>query len=227
MGNTVVTDTTPERDFQQYYDMYFDYVSGSIRDNDLKGSVSLMYAKMLWTVGCSIFCALANFVLLIFLFMDKEQRNLIYFPLMLQALADIIGPGIANAIYEMNLYPTFKNELEKMLSYDGRFELHVYVIRNILNRVNGKIGCFTDLLRQLLNEYTTGVCVALSAFYRYILVCHPTKNILKPKALVKISISVSACILLASAVVVIDIIFNCPLRSCEPNLTVLASQRCS
>ena len=177
---------------------------------------------MISTLGSSIFCSVLNFMLLVFLFMDKEQRNLIYFPLMLQALADIIGPGAANAIYEVKLYPKFIEEIEFQIRAGGRIQISQSFLANEINQVDGKEGCFTNLLRQLLNEYTTGVCVALSAFYRYILVCHPTKQILTPKVLLTITMSALACLLMASATVVVDLILNCPLRSCEPYETLLA-----
>ena len=159
--------------------------------------------------------------------MDKEQRSFIYFPLMLQAFVDIIGPGIANAIYEVRLYPSFSYSVNLWSNEDPRSELSQWRLRDSIDQVYGKVECFSTLLRQLLNEYTTGVCVALSAFYRYILVCHPTKNILKKKFLWRITISISACILIASATVVCDMFFDCPLRSCEQNPSELACQQCS
>ena len=219
--------TTPERDFQNYYDIHsvIYQLYGHVSGNDVMKTINIMYAKMISTLGSSIFCSVLNFMLLVFLFMDKEQRNLIYFPLMLQALADIIGPGIANAIYEIKLYPKFIKEVESQLYLGGGIQIDQSFLANEINQVDGKEGCFTNLLRQLLNEYTTGVCVALSAFYRYILVCHPTKQILTPKVLLTITMSALACLLMASATVVVDLILNCPLRSCEPYETLLAYWR--
>ena len=226
-GSTVITDTTPQRDFQQYYDMYFEDLTGSVLIEDLEDTVNPMHTKMILTLSSSVFCFVSNFALLIFLFMDKEQRSLIYFPLMLQAFVDIIGPGIANAIYEVRLYPSFSYSVGFWNDENVASELFQWLLRDSINQVPGKVGCFSNLLRQLLNEYTTGVCVALSAFYRYILVCHPTKNFLKKKVLWRITISISACILIASATVVCDMFFDCPLRSCEQNPSELACQQCS
>ena len=50
-------------------------------------------------------CVVMNFILLSFLLVTKEYRKWMFYPVMFQALIDICGPGVANAIYEWKVVP--------------------------------------------------------------------------------------------------------------------------
>ena len=54
-----------------------------------------------------------------------------------------------------------------------------------------RLGCLLVLFRNVLNEYTTGICVTASAFFRYCYVCHPTRQILTEKRLRGISVCIA------------------------------------
>ena len=69
-------------------------------DDSLLG---FMGAKQVTEIFLSTVCILYNFLLLVFLVKTKEFRNWAFFPMMLQAFVDLIGPGIANIAFEWKL----------------------------------------------------------------------------------------------------------------------------
>ena len=87
-----------------------------IDDNLLR----FMGAKQVTEIFLSTICILYNFLLLVFLVKTKEFRNWASFPMMLQAFLDLIGPGIANIVFEWKL----AFEIEKYIEWMA----HRYII---------------------------------------------------------------------------------------------------
>ena len=73
-----------------------------------------------------------------------------------------------------------------------------------------RLGCLLVVFRNILNEYTTGICVTASAFFRYCYVCHPTRIILTEKRLrgVAICIAIFAVMSLALNMVYFALVFQ-------------------
>ena len=88
-------------------------------------------------------------------------------------------PGISNIVYEVLSY----EYTVSVLSYRSMY-LSAYAG---IPRDSFRLGCLLVVFRNILNEYTTGICVTASAFFRYCYVCHPTRNILNEKRLRSIS----------------------------------------
>ena len=100
----------------------------------------------------SALCVFLNSLLVLFLATNKGFRDLKFFPLALQAVVDIIGPGMANFVFEIVSYRNVKKEVF-MFRNDG---LSVRSMEFTLSRIGGVPGCLLALLRMVLNEYTTG-----------------------------------------------------------------------
>ena len=113
-----------------------------------------------------------NTLLLIFLFSHKESRSWMFFPLMMQATVDIIGPGIANMIYEWKLYFHWPVAYEYFTTSTD-YKEPLIDNEDTLQALPGPFACVLMHFRSLLNEYSTGYCLLATAFFRYILVCHP------------------------------------------------------
>ena len=107
----------------------------------------------------------------------------------MQAAIDIAGPGFANIAYNIISYGNLRYELdyiEYLLSED--FEK--------LTIVSGKLGCTLTFFRSILNEYTTGICVLTSSFFRYCLICHPTADISSAVNIKRLSLAMVVAILI-------------------------------
>ena len=136
------------------------------------------YKVMHYRVGISTFLNIQSIImntfLLLFLFSYKEFRSWLFFPLMMQATVDIIGPGIANMIFEWKLYfhwPAISDDFDYASSVD---ESEPLIIDDVsLQVLPGPLGCVLMHLRSLLNEYSTGYCLLATAMFRYFLVCRP------------------------------------------------------
>ena len=92
-------------------------------------------------------------------------------------------PGICNIIYEVFSY---KYTATKM----GFMSLYLHFFSGI-SPESFRLGCSLVVFRNILNEYTTGICVTASAFFRYCYVCHPTRQILTERRLRGISIFIA------------------------------------
>ena len=137
---------------------------------------NIMKSKLGLSAWLSIQSIFMNTLLLTFLFSTPEFRSWQFFPLMMQATIDIVGPGFANLIYECKLFqylPVLEGKVIKQVGYSPAF------IRNssTLLTLYGPLECLIMNLRCILNEYSTGFCLLATSFYRYVLVCHPTMTI--------------------------------------------------
>ena len=135
----------------------------------------IMHAKLGLSTWLSIQSILMNTLLLTFLFSTPEFRSWQFFPLMMQATIDIIGPGVANLVYEWKLF-NYLPVLEENVKNFGYREAFIRNSNDLLT-IYGPFECLIMSLRLLLNEYSTGFCLLATSFYRYLLVCHPTFTI--------------------------------------------------
>ena len=170
------------------------------------------YKVMRYRVSISTFLniqsILMNFFLLLFLFSNKEFRKWLFFPLMMQATVDIVGPGIANMIFEWKLYyhwPVISDAFEYQISFD--YNDPVIADGESLQVLPGSFACVLIHLRSLLNEYTTGYCLLATALFRYILVCHPNVN-LTAKFYKKVAVALVSIPFIALFVSTVDLFFN-------------------
>ena len=208
------TITTPQRNLDYLYNnvqisrhLYGFDPSGYITYN--AAFIQILYNKTV-VVSCSSgMCVVLNAMLLFFLLTRKKFRNLKFFPLMLQALVDMIGPGITNIIHEAILYPQFKKEVTSKIDPDSNDFKEVFYYEYLsLIRLSGAWSCLITYLRLVLNEYTTGLCVLLGAFIRYALVCHPRRNILSSRVLRVLSVFLILYVSLALVANGLDMYFN-------------------
>ena len=100
----------------------------------------------------SALCVFLNSLLVLFLATNKGFRDLKFYPLALQAVVDIIGPGIANFVFEIVSYQKVK---KLVILFDGGI-FSVNSMEYFLSSIGGVPGCILALLRMVLNEYATG-----------------------------------------------------------------------
>ena len=117
----------------------------------------------------SLQCIVMNFLLLTFLFSTKEFRSWQFFPLMMQATVDIVGPGFANIAFEVKL----RNKLPALEDeFQSSFEVEVEnaLIRRPyeLQLVQGTGACAVMIFRCLLNDYRDSLLSFFFPFYRQI-----------------------------------------------------------
>ena len=118
--------------------------------------VAIMKSRLGITAYLSIQSSIMNSLLLSFLLYNKEYRSWLFFPLMLQATIDIIGPGISNLVFEWKLYFQLSSITEH---YNGFLDQNQrYIVQQVddLNTLTDGMGCVLMYVRCLLNEYTTG-----------------------------------------------------------------------
>ena len=133
----------------------------------------IMHCKLGLSTWLSIQSIFMNTLLLTFLISTPEFRSWQFFPLMMQATIDIVGPGFANLVYEWQIFKYLPVLEEKIIEL---FSCSPASIRNSndLLTIYGTLECLIMNLRCLLNEYSTGFCLLAVSLYRYLLVCHPT-----------------------------------------------------
>ena len=157
------------------------------------------------TRSLSVTTIIFDLLLILHLAFDMDNRWQ-FFPIFIQTVSDIIGPGIANIFHDPIA------GLRKQLS-----EVSV-TTSELFNRVSLKgLWMFIDLesgweclstyLRFYLNEFCIASCVCATAGIRYVYVCHPAFE-LKPKSFIKIAITVSATVLLAMRAITLEFNFN-------------------
>ena len=118
------------------------------------------------------------------LYFDKTGiEKFVIFPIGLQAIIDMMGPGISNIIYSYFSNKQLRQDLIDPYDYEEYASYTSVKLLALIVLVRGKSGCILTFLRSVLNEYATGLCVVSSAFFRYCLICHPTRNILTKKFL--------------------------------------------
>ena len=115
-----------------------------------------------------------NIMLLAFLLRHEDFRSWAFFPVIMQGLIDICGPGVANGIYEWKLMKQYNAKAEYFASDDFLGLPYVRIVEfESFHRIGGLLGCVLLELRTFLNEYSTGFCLTATAFVRYLLVCRP------------------------------------------------------
>ena len=101
----------------------------------------------------------------------------------------IAGPGFANIVHNVISFGNLRKHVEYVdYMSSGDFESFTFVY--------GNLGCFLTLFRSILNEYTTGVCVLASAFFRYCVICHPSAKMWSAENLKKLSLALVPAIVL-------------------------------
>ena len=118
--------------------------------------VAIMRTRFGITTYLSIQSSIMNGLLLSFLLYNREFRSWLFFPLMLQAAIDIIGPGISNLFFEWKLYLHVFSTAESYSGVRDRNQRLVVGHVDDLNALTDGTGCILMYVRCLLNEYTTG-----------------------------------------------------------------------
>ena len=127
----------------------------------------------------SVLCIILNVFLVYFLLREDEFRDLKLFSLYFQAIVDIVGPGVANCVFDILVYYDLRSwwdlasETESLVY---RFNLQTVRIKFAMVDGSNQVKCIINFFRLMLNEYSTGWCIAATAFVRYVLVCHPTRS---------------------------------------------------
>ena len=151
-------------------------------------------------------CVLMNVILLSFLLMTKEFRKWMFYPVMFQALIDILGPGLANAINEVGLVQHMYEYRDKRVYASGFNKAFLNGIDQLFHGRTA-FSCVVTYLRVLINEYSTGFCILVTAFYRYVLVCHPAMKIPR-KLCILLSLSVTGITVIGTFGGTVDLLFN-------------------
>ena len=151
----------------------------------------------------SIPCIFYNVLLITFLLSCKDFRNWQFYPMMLQAGIDSLGPGVANIIYNIELA---KHVCFLFENFFMAYNIPIFALPSI-GRYDGSNACILTYFRELLNEVSTGLCVCATGLYRYLMVCHPTSireaSFYKTGALVVTTVIILQLILLSA-----DFAFN-------------------
>ena len=151
-------------------------------------------------------CVMMNVILLSFLLMTKEFRKWMFYPVMFQAFIDILGPGIANTMDELGLVQHMYEYRDKNVLKIGFNKAFLSGFDDLLH-ASTAFSCIVTYLRVLINEYSTGFCILITAFYRYVLVCHPAMK-LSRKLCVSLSLSVTAITAIGVIGGTLDLLFN-------------------
>ena len=145
------------------------------RSNYMFWSQSLrvfLWSKTVILSSSSVVCVVLNLLMILFFMLHKKYRSLTFCPLIIQSLVDIIGPGVANIMFEVILLDralsarNFSRSSNRGMAYWMEFEM---------TRGLSLMDCTLVFLRVSLNEYTTGTCVLATAYIRYALVCHASR----------------------------------------------------
>ena len=139
-------------------------------DNSLEPSHSYwsFLSRTRFISSClSIPCIFYNVLLITFLLSYKDFRKWQFYPMMLQAGIDSLGPGVANIIYNIGVAEHVHLISKPFFLLNSLF-LHVLPI---LGRYNGSDACILTYFRELLNEVSTGLCICATGLYRYLMVC--------------------------------------------------------
>ena len=68
--------------------------------------------------GSSI-CIVFNILLIVAILSSKETRNFCFFPVVFQAVIDVLGPGIANIGFEIRSYQQFSDQISHDTDFWG------------------------------------------------------------------------------------------------------------
>ena len=145
------------------------------------GLANFITTKTIISIVSSAVCIVLNSLLVFFIFSHSEFRDWKFYPTAIQALADVIGPGIGNLWYEWLVYEQLQLRIKQAIEIDVPLTLNTL---QAVTQLKNFSSCVLSLLRIVVNEYTTGPCVLATAFVRYALVVHPTKNLVRKWVLV-------------------------------------------
>ena len=183
-----------------------DYIRPHYYFDSMANTMAAVFVQATLGSTLSIFCIVLNLSLLYFCLREEEFRDMKFFSVYFQAVVDVIGPGIANCVHEVLVYQS----LDFWADYDSESTTSSFIF-NIATAAyemsipigSKTIGCIVNLFRLSLNEYSTGWCIVVTAFVRYILVCHPT---ISSDILTRAKLTSLACflVLLPVSVVLVD-----------------------
>ena len=124
------------------------------------------------TIVLSAMSTVLNFFLLLNLLVDKESRTWDYYPIILQAFCDMIGPGVANIIHEVGN----TGILDHLKNADYQFLMDKIPLSKLgaVYSSESLLDCVLNYMRVFLNEYSTGLCICATGLLRYLYICHPT-----------------------------------------------------
>ena len=94
----------------------FQRIQEGMPDYEAKAFKPEQYWPILRTIkGIGVFgssvCILFNTILIVAILSSKETRNLYFFPVVFQAIIDVLGPGIANIGYEIRSYKQLLDQM--------------------------------------------------------------------------------------------------------------------
>ena len=142
------TDATPFRDVYENYlvDYVPEFGNPLVWNQEL---ISFMFGKTIVFVILSITCIILNIALLCFLFSDKQYRNLYFAPLVIQAITDAVGPGFANAFYEVGVYRKYKREALRQIAFKDYKDYTLFDNSEFFEvlRIDGVFGCVLTYAR--------------------------------------------------------------------------------
>ena len=158
--------------------------------------IRVAFSKLVITSAMSTGSIIFNSLLLMFFISHNDFHSLSFGPVMIQTIVDILGPGFANLVYEYLSYKQLTGEeMQNFMSLSVDMDIGSLQIYSTLRSWT---GCFLTFFRSLLNTYSTGFCILATAFIRYILICHPTSDLLKNfKFLISISLSIVGVIIVS------------------------------
>ena len=138
-----------------HFERVSDYLDSENEKYLWDDSVETIFAvKHYSSLLLSALCVFLNSLLVLFLATNKSFRDMKFFPLALQAVVDIIGPGVANFVFEVRSYQKTMDILRLSTSRGDSTSLRA--LENFATVIGGDTGCLLALLRMVLNEYATG-----------------------------------------------------------------------
>ena len=95
---------------------FFQRMHENIPDYEAKAFKPEQYWPILRTIkGIGVFgssiCIIFNTILVIAILSAKDTRNMYFFPVVFQAIIDVLGPGIANIGYEIRSYKQLLDQI--------------------------------------------------------------------------------------------------------------------
>ena len=166
--------------------------------------LGFMKTKQLMEIGLSSISIVYNILLIVFLLKTDEFHSWAFFPIMMQAFVDIIGPGIANIVFECQL----TTRMREFIVQQTRTNSIPFLLPRdfvLFNSLSGIPQCLLVYLRVLLNEYTTGCCMVATAVFRYLSVYQPTWHI-KQKLCPRVAIAIVSVVFVASLASVLQLL---------------------
>ena len=131
----------------------------------------VMQIKFLVQLCLSSTCILFNALFVSFLLSQKQFRSWMFFPIIMQAIIDIVSAGFMNILFEKAQLIRLQQLISYQLRIIGKPRVSIQeIITSYFSKYSYKL-CLLTYARILLNEYGTCYCILATAFFRYLGVC--------------------------------------------------------